>query len=475
MIGEIARKERMEMRRDGRIRSLGGVIAMLTVAALLFGAVQTERAEHDRSHAEERAETQWENQGDKNPHVAAHYGTHVFAPTTVMTAMDPGVSAYLGRSVRVEAHKRNLAANAGAEDGGGISRLGTFSVTRIWLLLVPLLIIAMGYGLWGLERERGTLRQVLSTGVSRGHLYWGKWIALSTAIGALVIPSAALIALTLSILGGGTWDTALRMAALLAGYLLYFGIFIHVTLWLSASLRESRGALVGLIGFWVVLCLILPRGATEWANQSVPLPSEAQLQRDIDQTLETGPDGTQEREEAVEEFISQLMDERGMANVGLMVDQSVLNGIELRAEALWEDLAYDTHMERLAEKTAAQEAAAAQGGWLSPYVAMMHLSAGLAGTDFAHHHHFTSRVELWRKEFVTYLNEAFAEKSGNEGWNYKADAEVWKNAPPFTYSAPSIQLALQTHGGSFGALLLWFILTGIGAHRAAQRVKVVVG
>ena len=38
--------------------------------------------------------------GEKNPHVAAHYGG-VFAPTSVVTALDPGVSV-LGRSVKLK-------------------------------------------------------------------------------------------------------------------------------------------------------------------------------------------------------------------------------------------------------------------------------------------------------------------------------------------------------------------------------------
>ena len=99
----------------------------------------------------------------KNPHVAAHYGTHVFAPAAMTTAIDPGVSNFLGRSIKIEAHKRNLSAHSRAQDSGANNQLGAFSVATILLSLMPLLIIALGYGAWGRERERGTLRQLLST------------------------------------------------------------------------------------------------------------------------------------------------------------------------------------------------------------------------------------------------------------------------------------------------------------------------
>ncbi|MDD9938919.1 MAG: hypothetical protein OXT09_35345, partial [Myxococcales bacterium] len=112
----IARKELREIVRDGRLRLLFSIVSLLAVAALVFGAKQTGEAAEAREHARARASSQWESQGEKNPHVAAHYGTHVFAPTTVATAIDPGVSAYLGLSIRIEAHKRNLANHASARE-----------------------------------------------------------------------------------------------------------------------------------------------------------------------------------------------------------------------------------------------------------------------------------------------------------------------------------------------------------------------
>ena len=83
----------------------------------------------------------------------------------------------------MEAHKRNLAAHAEAGDGAGLELLGAFSVASILLELVPLLIIALGHGLWSRERERGTLRQVMSLGVERSVLFWGK----SLALGAMIV------------------------------------------------------------------------------------------------------------------------------------------------------------------------------------------------------------------------------------------------------------------------------------------------
>ena len=105
----IALKEIHEIVRDGRLRLLGALVMVLACTALAFGAHQTHRAQKERAQAHERATAQWQGQGKKNPHVAAHYGTHVFAPASVATAIDPGsrpTSAARSRSRRTNETSR---------------------------------------------------------------------------------------------------------------------------------------------------------------------------------------------------------------------------------------------------------------------------------------------------------------------------------------------------------------------------------
>ena len=55
MIRTVFLKEVREIVRDGRLRLLGGLVLILAVVAMLFGAQQTERAQEAREHARERA------------------------------------------------------------------------------------------------------------------------------------------------------------------------------------------------------------------------------------------------------------------------------------------------------------------------------------------------------------------------------------------------------------------------------------
>jgi ABC-2 type transport system permease protein len=473
LIRHVARKEIREIARDGRLRLLGGIVVVLAFAALAFGVQQTLRAQHAREHARERATAQWEGQGDKNPHVAAHYGTHVFAPTSAATSIDPGVSDFLGRSVKIEAHQRNLAAHSSAQDSAGLKRLGAFSVASVFLQLVPLLIIALGYGLWSRERERGTLRQLMSTGVDRKTLFWGKSIALCVTVAALLIPAGLVILGVLWGLGGGDGATLARLGLLGLSYAMYFAIFGALTLFASASARTSRGALVAMIGVWGVFCLVTPRAATEVAGVLEPLPSRAELARSVAHSLKKGIDGTRDRDVEVDAIAKDLAAEQGVADSGMLVDENYMNGIQLQAESRWENAVFDHHVNRLNDQIAAQERATHWSGLLSPYVAMRTLSAGLCGTDTFHHRHFTDYAESWRKVFVNELNVAFAKNAGDQGWNYRAGPDLWKNAPPFKYESPGPGFALETHLLSVLALFGWFLLALVLARRAALRVRVV--
>ncbi|MGK0362446.1 MAG: ABC-2 type transport system permease protein [Bradymonadia bacterium] len=472
MIGVIARKELRELVRDGRLRLLGGIVVILALAAFAFGAQQTLRAQEAREHAQERAAAQWEGQGEKNPHVAAHYGTYAFAPTNVTTALDPGVSAFLGRSVKLEAHRRNLASQSAAQDGG-TQRLGEFSVATVLLMLVPLLIIALGYGVWSQERERGTLRQLLSTGVDRRALLAGKALALFIVLTGLLLPAGVLIVGGLWALGGGGLATLGRVGLLVLGYGAYFAVFAGLTLYASAVARSSRGALVGAIAMWALFCLLVPRVGSELAATIEPLPSQAELARAVESSLAKGIDGTTEREVAIEAMVADAMDAQGIANAGFLVDQGATTAIELQAEARWEDAAYDHHVGQLEDRIATQEGWAAGVGIISPFVAMRGLSAGLCGTDYAHHRHFTDYTEAWRKRLVAQLNTAFGENAGADGWAYRAGPDLWKNAPPFEYTAPGLGFVWRHHAFDMLVLLGWLALALGLARRSARRVRVV--
>jgi ABC-2 type transport system permease protein len=264
-----------------------------------------------------------------------------------------------------------------------------------------------------------------------------------------------------------------RVGLLVLGYGVYFAVFAGLTLYASAAARSSRGALVGMIAVWALFCLLVPRAGSELAATLTPLPSQAELTRAVQHSLEKGIDGTTTREVAIEAMVADAMAEQGIANAGFLVDQGATTAIELQAEARWEDAAYDHHVDKLEDGIASQERWSARLGVLSPFVAMRSLSAGLCGTDYAHHRHFTDYTEAWRKRLVAQLNTAFGKNAGAEGWAYRAGPDLWKKAPPFEYTPPGLGFVWTHHAFDVAVLLGWLMLAVGLARRSARRVRVV--
>ncbi len=466
----VARREILDLSRDGRFRALGAAVVGLLVVGLAFGARQAEVTRIERADATRAAERHWREQDDKNPHVAAHYGKHVFKPAGVLSFVDPGVEPYLGVSVKLEAHRRNALVGARARDGTGLSRFGRLSAAAVLQLLVPLLVVGLGFAAWTSERERGTLRLLASQGVPPRRLLLGKVLGLSAGLGAALVPALAVGAAAAAWLGGAGGDpgTPARLAALALAFLIYFVVWIFVTLAASARAASSRSALVGLLALWVATALIVPRAATDVAARFAPVPSAHELQGAVARSLAEGVPGSGEREERVAAITETILERQGFAGAETLMDASLLQGIELQAEAAFENEVLDHHHGAYAAALARQEALVGWAALASPVLAMRSISAGLAGTDLAHHRHFERAAEEHRRALIDMLNRDFAERAGTAGWDYRAGAELWERAPVFAYAPPSVGWALGSHAASLASLALWLLVAAFAATRAVR-------
>jgi ABC-2 type transport system permease protein len=472
MILVIAKKELREIARDGRFRGAAAIVVLLLALALASGWSQARRVQAERDGAQAVAREHWEEQGDKNPHVAAHYGIHVFKPEGPLSYVDPGVSPYLGVSLKLQAHQQSLAENSAAQDGTGIQRLGGLSVATVLQLLVPLLIIALGFGVWTSERERGTLRQVMSLGVKPRTLLAGKALGLTGALTGLLGPPALLIAAGLA-LSGAEGTAMARLVASFGVYAAYFGVFVAAALYVSARAGSSRGALVALVGFWGLTALVVPRAATEVAGLLVPLPSSDALAKAVRTSLEEGLPGGPAKEERVDELTRALLGDQDFEGAEMFMDEALLGGLELQAEAAFENEVFDHHFGAFMDSVARQERVVQWAGLLSPFVAARTASMAFAGTDYAHHRAFVASAEAYRRAIVRAMNEDFAANAGTDGWEYKAGPEVWAKAPKFEYTPPQVSDVLRDQLPSLAMLFGWFLAAAAGAAVAARRVRVV--
>lgn len=162
MIAAIVGREFTEWSRDWRLRALAGGCVLLLLAMALLGWQTTVAQMEARTAASAQETANFLSQGAKNPHAAAHFGQYAFRPLLLPAAIDPGVSAWMGSMIWMEAHRRNLAEFRPAEDGAGHGPAVGLSVSWVLQYVLPLLVIMIGFAAIAGERERGTLPLLLA-------------------------------------------------------------------------------------------------------------------------------------------------------------------------------------------------------------------------------------------------------------------------------------------------------------------------
>src|SRR5919197_242904 len=217
MIATIARKEFIELIRDGRFRWAAAIVLALLATAIVAGAYYQRDLITQQRAAQAAEQARWYAQDPKNPHSAAHYGLYAFKPRLAPAFLDPGVEPYTGVAVWLEAHKQNELMFRPGEDATIAQRFGDMTVALVLQVVLPLVIIMLAFSAFAGERERGTLRQLLSLGLRPRDIVAGKTAGFAAALAVIAIPAALLGAATLALTGPS--EGAPRFALLAIAYL----------------------------------------------------------------------------------------------------------------------------------------------------------------------------------------------------------------------------------------------------------------
>ncbi len=476
MIFKIARKEFLEMLRDGRFRYAAAIVFVLLAVALLIGVSHYRQATEQRRTAQTFDQQQWLQQGERNPHSAAHFGKYAFKPASTISFLDRGVNSYLGIAVWLEAHYQNPFRYRPAEDATPLHRFGELTVAVVLQLLLPLLIILLTFAAFAGEREQGTLRQLLSIGVKKNDLAAGKALGVSGALLLLLIPATLLGLLALSFAAAdadgasGVGASGGRFTLMTLSYLLYFGAFVALALAVSASVKTARMALIVLLAFWIINGLVLPRAAADFAQTVYVTPSYSQFWDNVNRDMKEGIDGHDPQNQRTEEAKKMLL---AQYNVSKVEDLPInFAGWSLQQGEEYGNQVFDKRYNELWERFAAQNRLQETSAALSPLLAVRSLSMSFAGTDFHHHRHFANDAETYRRMLNKIMNEDLMLNAGNANRSYTANETLWSRVPDFQYQLPDAAWALRTQLVSVMILLLWFIGTTLFSLFALRRMRV---
>ena len=90
MIREIASKDLLASRRESLLIVLTAVCLALLIAGAFVGMQRDAEFARERAAAELADRDAWLNQGDRNPHSAAHFSRYAFRASSPLALVDPG-------------------------------------------------------------------------------------------------------------------------------------------------------------------------------------------------------------------------------------------------------------------------------------------------------------------------------------------------------------------------------------------------
>lgn len=468
MIRRIALKEFKENLREGRFR-----ISVLIVSALLimgawlsFNYYQSVQQQH--AEAKSNARNIWVSQDEKNPHSAAHYGTYAFKPKYPLSLIDPGVDKYSGISIFLEAHKRNESQYMAAADQTGLARFGDLTPDFILLFIIPLLIILTGYNAFTREKEQGTLQLLKSQGVSPWALALGKWGGIFLPILIITIGLFLIAAFLLSSLQDFGELSYGELVLMFVVYLVYYAVFINISLMVSAWARQSGVALVSLLVIWIVVCLAMPKASSNLADTIYPYPSRQAFTSAVEKDKKAGLDGHNPWSQAAKAFERETLEKYGVDSLSQLPFN--FDGYRMQKGEEHEAEVYFKHYEHLKETHRKQTQVYRASAVLSPFLPVRFLSMSLARTDYGVHWDFADAAENYRLKLQEALNMDFAENSSYGNWAYKADKSLWTGIPDFSYNPPTLGAVVNRNLSNFGLLALWVMISFVGLKFTTRRV-----
>jgi ABC-2 type transport system permease protein len=465
MVGRIARKELLETMRDGRFRVLAVMVLALSAVSFAAGWKQYVDVQRQHDEAQQASRGQWLNQPAKNPHSAAHYGMYAFKPKSRLSLVDTGIDPYVGVAAWLEAHKQNEFRYRPAQDRTAVQRFGELTAAEGFLVILPLFIVLASFTAFAGEREQGTLRQLLSLGVTRRDLAAGKALGVSAALALVIVPVTALgvIAMAFTSEFEGLRGDLPRAGLLALAYLLYFVAIVATSLGVSAWARSSRTALVVLLAFWFVNSLVVSRAAADLAAWLYPTPSAVEFQTAMEKDLANQDDVQsrleRRRQELMRQYNASSMDAVPINFSGISLQEGEEHGNEV----------FDRHYGQLFERYQSQNRALQWMGVAAPMLPARALSMALAGSDFSHHRDFVVAAEEYRRGIQRVMNADIA-RNAKPGVAYTAGSELWAQVPEFEYELPGSAWALREAAASIILLLAWCLGAAWFAVRATRRL-----
>ncbi|MDO7874439.1 DUF3526 domain-containing protein [Hymenobacter sp. ASUV-10] len=461
MLRLIIQKELREIGRTGKMGWLLTGVAVLVALALYNGyAYYTDHSALLRESQRVTYE-QFISQGDKNPHLGAHFGFYAYKPTADLALVDNGIEDYTGTSFYLEPHQRGVVKFREVSDATALRSFGFLNISYFAQFILPLFIFLLSHNVFAKEWENGTIKMVLSARVMARQLFAGKLLACWLLVLAVVaVLSLVPLVLLLARAEAGSLGRVLpAYGCYVLGLLAYALLLTIIGVATSLLTRNSSLALVALTGFWLLGVFLVPRLAGELARRVQPAITSVAFDDETfhDKQYGVGKQGTKDqRRDALADSVMAKYGVRRLEDLPVFFIPITIEFFE-ESDGRVMDRAYGA----IEHNEARQNRLVLASALLSPFLAFRDFSMHLTATDMNTHHDFTQRAEAHRRRIGVIVDDFYQK-------NTVAGNDFWRTVPQFAYAAPGLGWRLGNAAPAIGILLLW-LLGALGLMTLAYR------
>ncbi|MEM8984188.1 MAG: DUF3526 domain-containing protein [Pseudomonadota bacterium] len=440
------------------------LLMLIVVLAAVISTVSRMQSEADaRRTMQDAAEKTFLAQPDRHPHRMVHYGHYVFRTPAPLAVIDPGVDPLTGTVIFLEGHRQNSATFPAAYTAPQVAGFNALTPAFAYQVLVPLVLIVIGFSVVSRERELRTDVQLSAQGLNSVSLWLGKSLALVSLSALLLVPlvGGALYALSQGAAG-------VAVVALIGSYFLYLAFWSFAIVGVSARAKSSAMALLVSCVAWMAIAVVIPRLVSDLVGAIAPVTGKIESDFALIEAMRDVGDGHNAADPAFDKLRAELFNEYGVDKAeDLPVN---LRGIVAEvAEAELTDVLNEFADARMQEE-AAQATLARNGALLSPMLALRNASMQTVGSDLGNYHRFLHEAEDARFEFVqglnrvhgselSYIDDINRNKDEASGLRARVSADNWRVLQTFDFrpAAPAERI------GKAGIALLILALWCVGA------------
>lgn len=398
----------------------------------------------------------------------------IFLTPQPLAALVNGVSNDIGRTSNVETRGEIHPEDSRYNEEPVYAYFRFIDLEFIFSVVLALFAILLGYDAICGEKELGTLKLCLSNAVPRTKFLLGKFIGSFTILSTSLLLVIAIGTLLLPILGVHlNSDEWIRFGLIILAGLLYFGVFLALSIMVSSITQKTSTAFLVLLIVWIGTTLILPRAAVLIAGRAVDVPTVDEIGY---QKAAFATERWREHINGIKDFEVPPNDPEDPESMNKMMNafNKYMDSLsQARQDKLDEYYGRLNENRRNHEKERSKVAFALSR--ISPAASLSLATSTLAGTSPHLKDRFYEQSNNYQNSFIDFLTEKTGYNVGGGMIIMSDDSEEDKEPidateiPAFTYEQPQLKEILGQTVPDLGLLALFNFIFITGAFIAFNR------